>query len=308
VPTSPVGYLSIDPSGPGTIFNITNGSFSFGMGAGSFPSQVSVPGGGMEVGIRAALNNYFAVWSNSASGVTAFSNGIMQGFTNPSIAWLTNNQLGFGFHGDNGNLWVSTGGLTNGFDTHGAMKTITSPSIAQTPNGNVAIAFQGSNGHLWLGATPTTGVDTGNVIYSPWASSPSIAAQPGTNNVAFAFQGSNGHLWVGNTGPHSGFDTGQAMSVGHNSGPSVAVTSSGTVYVAFASSTLKLSLYTISGTSRTVTTFSQSVNNGFSQLTIQIASAGQYQIAYGGANGNLWINLNGVAEDQLYPIDCGPST
>lgn len=286
---TPVAFQSV-----GNMLMIDNGgsmpvNTNLAISAGTLPSQIALPGGGLELGFQGYYDNDFYDY---VSGSATNSNGTMQAGTSPSITHNSDGHLALAFHGVNGHLWVSTDGLKNGHDTNAAMMSGTSPSIAYNPadNGNIAVAFQGSNQHLWIGSTPTNGQDTGGKM-AIW-SSPSIAAQPGTKNVAFAFWGSDGVIYVGKGDIHSGKSIGRSADCS----PSIAVDSNGTVYVAYITPSYKISLYTSPASG--APTYTYFAYTAYTRPNVVVPAGGGYQISFLGGDGNLGIIVNGVYSDE----------
>jgi hypothetical protein len=124
-----------------------------------------------------------------------------------------------------------------------------------------------------------------------------------TGAVVLAIQGSNGHLWFCPNGPFSGFDTGFSMKAGTS--PAVAGrTASGSTIadVAFQSNNGLLYVYTnFGGTTGSVISTGIALAPGASPRIFGLPSG--FQAWAKGSNGNLWVTLNGVSEDQGYTVN-----
>jgi hypothetical protein len=273
--------LWIDQSGPGTGFGTSQP-----MKPGTVPSFVTDVGG-TDVGYQGSNGNF---WDYS-NGTPTDSHGAMQAGTSPSITHTTWGTFGFGFHGINGNLWYGTNGLTSGVDTHHPMASGTSPSVSA----NGLDAYHGANGNFWVGSHDTHGT-------MAVGTNPSITDYDPTG-AAFAFQGINGHLWFG-TDPSgdNGFDTQQAM----RSGTSPSVTAGPfdkTAYVAFQTNTGVLNVYYYRNNAGGVIHHNNPMAAGASPI-IQIGSDTEYEVAFKGSNGDLWIVMSsGGPQDQGYRMN-----
>jgi hypothetical protein len=257
----------------------------------------------------AVQSNNSTLWA-SGHFVNHNVNAVLATGTSPSVASLDTGGFVIAYEGTNFDLWtMSTTGVLK--DLGVGMRPGTSPSIAAIPGGNYEIAYQGTDSTLFTtGFFGTTNWGLGML----GKTSPSITAEPtGGPNGGYevAFNGANGDLWTALSGGSSqSQDLGLAMA-GTSSPGITAIPGDvnyeiayqgpdGTLFTTGFFGTTRWGLAMNAKTSPSITAEAVGGNNG------------GYQVAFEGANNDLWTAFSGgFSQSQdlglMMPSGSGPA-